>query len=254
MSRLMVGKNILPRIESFDFPPGRVLARKYEVVERIGAGWEGEVYRIRERATGIERAAKFFFPQRNPHDRALRFYAKKLHKLRHCPLLIQYHTRETTTFDDLSISFLVSEFVEGEMLSQFINRHPGKRLRPFEALHVLHALAVGMQPVHHIKEYHGDLHTDNVIIKRFGIGFDIKLVDPFFGGTPSARRIQTDVIELVRIFYDMLGGQKHYAAQPRVVKDICCGLKKSLILSRFRNAGRLRGYIENISWDENDKF
>ena len=45
-------------IQTFDLAPGRTLARKYEVVSRLGGGWEGEVYRIREKSTGIERAAK----------------------------------------------------------------------------------------------------------------------------------------------------------------------------------------------------
>ena len=53
---------MLPRIDEFEFARGRVLAGKYEVIERLGKGWEGEVYRLRELATGIERAAKFFDP------------------------------------------------------------------------------------------------------------------------------------------------------------------------------------------------
>ncbi len=47
------------KIESFDFNPGRIFANKYEIVDLIGYGWEGEVYKIVERPTGIERAAKF---------------------------------------------------------------------------------------------------------------------------------------------------------------------------------------------------
>ena len=58
-------------IDSFDLKPGRILARKYEVVARLGGGWEGEVYHVRELLTGIERAAKFFFPRRNVKDRAV---------------------------------------------------------------------------------------------------------------------------------------------------------------------------------------
>ena len=50
----------LPAIESFDFPVGRVLARKYEVVSRLGVGWEGEVYRLRETRTEIERRRSSF--------------------------------------------------------------------------------------------------------------------------------------------------------------------------------------------------
>lgn len=70
-------------IDSFSFAPGRKLAGKYEVVSQIGEGWESEVYIVRELATGIERAAKFFFPERNPNNRTLRGYAK-LHRLKDC--------------------------------------------------------------------------------------------------------------------------------------------------------------------------
>ncbi len=45
-------------VDSFDLTPGRKIAGKYEVLSLLGAGWEGEVYKIREIHTGIERAAK----------------------------------------------------------------------------------------------------------------------------------------------------------------------------------------------------
>lgn len=52
-------------IKSFALASGEILAGKYEVRMRLGRGWEGEVYQIRELATGIDRAAKLFFPRRN---------------------------------------------------------------------------------------------------------------------------------------------------------------------------------------------
>lgn len=235
-------------VDSFDFVPGRILARKYEVVACLGKGWEGEVYRVIETRTGIERAVKFFYPQRNPKDRAVRFYAKKLHKLRHCPVVIKYHTQDTITYRGQEVSFLVSEYVEGEMLSEFVDRQPGKRLQPFQALHLLHTLAQGIEAIHHMHEYHGDLHTDNIIIMRYGLGFELKLVDMYHWGAPKRENLYDDVCDLVRIFYDAIGGRKHYAKQPQVVKDICCGLKRSLILSKFRTAGELREYIETLEW------
>ena len=67
-----------PRITSFDLHSGSQLGGKYEVVSRLGAGWEGEVYLVREKGTRIERTVKIFFPHRNPGNRALRFYARKL--------------------------------------------------------------------------------------------------------------------------------------------------------------------------------
>lgn len=244
----MAGKKKNLVVDSFDFVPGRILARKYEVVACLGKGWEGEVYRVIETRTGIERAVKFFYPQRNPKDKALRFYAKKLHKLRHCPVVIKYHTQDIITFRGEEVSFLVSEYVEGEMLSEFVDRQPGKRLQPFQALHLLHALALGIEAIHHLHEYHGDLHTDNIIIMRYGLGFELKLVDMYQWGAPKRENLYDDVCDLVRIFYDVLGGKKYYAKQPQVVKDICCGLKRGLILSKFRTAGELREYIETLEW------
>jgi serine/threonine protein kinase len=237
-------------IDSFDFAPGRILARKYEVVSRLGAGWEGEVYLVREVATDIERAAKFFFPQRNPGNRSLLFYAKKLHKLRQCPILILYHTQEEITFRGHSIYFLVSDYVEGELLSEFLRNQPGQRLDEFQALHLLHALAEGMESIHHMREYHGDLHTENVIVRRYGLGFEVRLLDLYQWRAPHQSNIQDDVCDLVRIFYDSMGGRKHYARRSRQVKAICNGLKRSLILKKFRTAGSLREHLETLDWQD----
>ena len=237
------------RIKQFAFEPGTVVADKYEIVAQIGTGWEGEVYLLRECSTGIERAAKFWYPHRNPANRAARFYARKLHKLRHCPILIQYHTQETIVFRDLTVRFLVSEYVEGELLSNFLARQPGKRMPVFQSLHLLHALAAGIEKIHNLREYHGDLHDENVIVRRYGLSFDLKLVDMFHWGPASPENIHEDVCNLVRIFYDAIGGARRYAKQPPEAKAVCCGLKRSLILQKYRNAGQLRQYLETIQWD-----
>ena len=237
-----------PRIWSFNLHRGDCLAGKYQVVTLLGAGWEGEVYLVRERGTGIERTVKIFFPRRNPRDRALHFYARKLHKLRHCPVVIQYHTRDTFIYNDTKVSFLLSEFVEGELLSDFLKRQRGRRLSPFQGVHLLHALAIGIESIHNLGDYHGDLHTDNIIVLRYGLGFELKLLDMFHWGAPNAENIQHDVYDLIRIFYDAIGGQRHYARQPQEVKDICKGLKRTLIAREFRSAGKLRHHLETMEW------
>jgi serine/threonine protein kinase len=238
-----------PLIEAFDFKPGRVLARKYEIIKLLGGGWEGEVYQVRETATGIEHAAKFFYPQRNPKNRSLVLYARKLHKLRHCPILIKYHTQETIIFRNQPITFLVSDYVDGQLLSEFLRRQPGKRLDIFQGLHLLHALAAGIESIHHYREYHGDLHAENIIIKRYGLGFDLKLLDMFHYGAHRRENVHDDICDLIRLFYDAIGGQKHYAKHPPEVKAICCGLKRSMILKKFKTVGALRDHLENIQWD-----
>jgi len=238
-----------PVVNSFNLGAGQILAGKYEVISLLGEGWEGQVYLVREISTRIERAIKLFFPQRNRKGKAAKFYAVKLHKLRHCPIVIQYYNQETIIRCKTPITLLVSEYVEGELLSDFIRRQPGKRLSPFQAVHLLHALARGLECIHSMKEYHGDLHTDNIIVQRYGLGFDLKLLDFFHWKAPRAENVRDDVIDMVKIFYDAVGGRKHYLNQPAVVKGICRGMKKTLILQNFRSAGELREYLEIMEWE-----
>jgi tRNA A-37 threonylcarbamoyl transferase component Bud32 len=236
-------------IEKYNLQPGRTLARKYEVIELLGSGWEGEVYLVRELSTGIERTAKLFFPQRNHNNKSILFYAKKLHKLRHCPIVIHYNAQEMIQVKGHNVNFLISEYVEGELLSEFIKRQPGKRLTPFQGIHLLHALAAGLECIHAMGEYHGDLHMGNIIVQSFGLGFNLKLLDFFHWKAPSKENIRYDTVDMVRILYDALGGQKYYSSQPKEIKSIINGLKHGLILKKFNSAGKLRQFLEIMTWE-----
>lgn len=235
-------------ITGFGLAPGDELTGRYVVEQKLGSGWEGEVYKISEIGTGIERAAKLFFPHRNPRNGTARRYARKLHKLRHCTILIQYLTQDIVELRGQPISMLVSEYVEGELLSQYLRRQPSRVLPAFEALHLLHALASGIAEIHASREYHGDLHTENVIVRPYGIRHEVKVIDLFHWNAPKRENIRADVCDLVRVLYDMIGGARRYARQRPEIKAICCGLKRSLILEKFRTAGQLRDHIERIEW------
>ena len=237
-----------PHLKHIKLPAGTLLTDHYHVLERLGSGWEGEVYLIREIATGIHRTAKLFLPHRNIRNRTLKFYARKLHKLRHCPFIIQYHSYDSFIWRGTPVSFLVSEFIEGELLSTYLKRQPGKRLSPFQAVHLLHALASGIECIHATGEYHGDLHDENIIVQSTGLGFDMKLIDLYHWGAPSSANIRHDVINLIQLFYEALGGQRYYSRQPAEIKAICCGLKHSLISKKFRTAGQLKVYLETMEW------
>ncbi len=237
------------RLTSFDFKPGTKLVNKYRVMEHLGGGWEGEVFRIREILTGIDRAAKFFYPHRNPRDRAVKFYAKKLHKLRGCPVVIQYVTQERIEVQGQTVTFLVSEYAEGQVLTRFIAEQPNRRLTPFEALHLLQALSRGVAQVHLLRESHGDLHAGNVMVRRQGLSFDVKIIDFFQWDGAKPEQLQDDVRGLVEILHASVGGARHYSRQPPVVKNIVRGLKSTLIRKQFRNAVHLRDYLEDLIWD-----
>src|SRR3989338_8534026 len=115
---------------------GRKLGRNYKIIDFIGYGWEGEVYAVEEIETGVIRAAKLFYKHQYtskalPHVE----YARKLHRLQACSIVLQYHHQDTITIKGERIDFLISDFVDGEPLSKFIENQKCKRINPFEALH-----------------------------------------------------------------------------------------------------------------------
>jgi tRNA A-37 threonylcarbamoyl transferase component Bud32 len=232
----------------FDFPPGRFISDKYQIEELLGSGWEGEVYRIVERRTGIRRAAKFYYPHRDPTGKAAIAYARKLDALRHCPILLQYHHQETAYVHRRKIAVVISELVDGKKLSEFLHEQAGHRLSSFEALHVLYVLAKGIAPIHARGEYHGDIHDDNIMIRRQGIGFEVKLLDFFDLGKPTHAKIEKDVLNLIEVFLEIVGGRATYARQPKVVKEIIRGQKDTLILQRFQSAGDIQRHLETLQW------
>ncbi len=232
----------------FNFPVGTKISHKYIILKKLGGGWEGEVYKAQEIASKIPCALKFFYPHRNRKNKVAIKYAQRLHKLSESPVSINYYTQETIEHNDEKITCFVYEYAEGSILSSFLKRQPGQRIGILQGLQLLHSLAKGIESVHYHNEYHGDLHTDNIIIKRRGLGFDFKLLDMYNWGDAKSLNKAEDIVNLVRIFHDVIGGKKQYAKHPQEVKDICLGLKPSLILKKFRTASMLRQHIENIDW------
>jgi len=237
------------RIDSFRLRPGRKIGRSHEVVRLLGRGIEGEVYQIREVDTGIQRAAKFYFPHRDPNKRSTIWYARKLNALRHCPIVLQYHHTEEIQVLGHRVRCLVSELAEGEQLEGWIARHRGGRLKPFRALHVLYHLVRGLEAVHALGEYHADVHSQNILIQPRGVGFEIKLVDFYNWGPPARYKQQQDIADTIHVFHECLGGRDHYAAQPAEVRHICAGLKRSLFLKRFPTMTALRSHLETFGWE-----
>lgn len=233
------------------FSPGAVINNKYKILEEIGSGYEGRVYAVSEIGTDIERTLKFFYPKRNTKNQTVKAVAKKLHRLRNSHILIQYHTQEKLVLPSGdAVTFLVSEFIEGDMLSDYIANAPGKRLQPFEALHLLHALVVGVEKIHQSGEYHADIHTDNILVEHVGLEFRLKLLDPFhWVGATKRDGQKDDIVNVIEVFYEALGGHKHYSKLPKSIKEICLGMKRPYILRKFKTISRLREHIEMFVWE-----
>lgn len=234
----------------FDLHPGRSLGSNYEIVEFLGGGYEGEVYKVEENRTGIIRAAKIFYTRKDAREVPILRYARKMFQLSTCPILIQYHHRDTARIRGETIEFMVSDFADGEMLSSYLARHRGKRLRVFEAMHLFYALAEGIEQIHLLGHYHGDIHSENVLVKRQGLGYRVKLLDFFDHGRSTRDKIQSDVFQMIDMLYEMIGGSDGYRKAPNNLKGIIKGRKWSLVQKKYQTAAHLRIALEKLEWDD----
>lgn len=235
---------------------GQELGGRYVVDRFVGAGWEGEVYRVIERMTGWPRAAKFYLSrgERSPRQvrAAMQAHARKLEKLRDCSIVLHYHHAEVFEVGQQKVWALISEYAPGLPLDLWLSRRGGGPLHLFEAMTLLHAISRGLVAIHARGEYHGDLHAGNVLVQRRGIGFDLKILDFFHHGRARIEPRRQDVVDAIHLFYDLLGGRQAYSGLPAEAKYIIRGLKQNLIRERFPTAQALCGHLESFTWKTRD--
>lgn len=234
------------RLESFGLRPGRRIGGSYEVERFLGGGSEGEVYQVRDRTTGLHRAAKIYFPHHDKLNRIPVALARKLDKLRHCPMVLQYlHSTEVKIRGYRALA-VISELCAAEPLQTWIDRHRGRRVHPYVALTVFHELVRGIETIHANGEYHSDVDTENIMIEQSGIRFRLKLIDFYEWGKPTKHKMQQDIFGAVHVLYNMIGGKAHYGRSPAEVRYICCNLRTSKILERFPAIAAMRHYTESF--------
>ena len=117
------------------------ICNRFKIKEFLGSGWESEVYLITETATGIDRTAKLFFPERNRRNRTAISHALKLYRMRSSNSLVQYLFQENLVIDEQKVTCLISEYIQGEVLDAYLGRQRGKRVTVFEALHIVKSIA-----------------------------------------------------------------------------------------------------------------
>lgn len=237
------------RLASLNLRPGRHIGNQYVIDSIIGNGSEGEVYKICEVDTGIHRAAKIYYPDQDPkRSRSIR-HAQKLNALRHCSIALQYHHTETVRVGSHRLKCLISDFCDGEPLEQWLSEQRGKRIAPFMGLHLLYELACGLEDIHAAGEYHSDVHSQNILISRRGIRFEMKLIDFYDWGRPTIAKQQQDVRDAIAVFNECLGGWEYAKNLSGEVKFIIGGMRRQKILDRFPTMSALRYHLDIFEWE-----
>ena len=93
-----------------------------------------------------------------------------------------------------SVLCLISDLFDGVPLETFIQQQAGRRLHPFMALNLLHHIARGLERIHAVGEYHGDVHSQNILVQQTGIYLNLRLLDFYDRGRPSKRLRRLDVL------------------------------------------------------------
>jgi Tol biopolymer transport system component len=135
----------------------------YEILELLGAGGMGEVYRGRDRKLGRDVAVKAL-PEVFAHDgdRVARFEreAQVLASLNHPNIAVIHELKEVD-----QAKYLIIELVEGETLAQHIARGP---MSIDEALPIARQIAEALEAAHDKGIVHRDLKPANVKVTPEG--------------------------------------------------------------------------------------
>ena len=163
-----------PRDAIGRLPPGTLLADRFSLVRRVGAGGMGTVYEAIDeklnRVVALKCARPGYGHRLPPEARA----AREVSHFNVCKM----HDLHVVSIGGEEIDLLSMEFVEGETLAHRIQRDGP--LAPAEARRVALQLADGLAQAHRQQVVHGDLKCENVILGEAPQG-DVRAVITDFG-------------------------------------------------------------------------
>ena len=144
--------------------PARSPDERYEILEQLGAGGMGVVYKARDRETGEIVALKLIKPEIATDQKAIERFKDELRlsrKITHKHVCRIYDLTRTSTFTAISM-----EFVEGESLRTVLGRFGNLSVRKATELMLQVCSAIGEAHAQGI--VHCDLKPENLMIDRAG--------------------------------------------------------------------------------------
>jgi len=144
---------------------GLILDSKYELVERLGEGGMGTVYRARRLHIGDEVAVKLLshdFTRDKQAIERFRREARSAALIRHPNVVSIHDFNDESSVGDRSEAYIVMELVKGESLRHVLEREG--RLGPERAVKLMLDICAGVGVAHRQGLLHRDLKPDNVIV------------------------------------------------------------------------------------------
>ena len=143
---------------------GRKILGRYKIVERIGSGGMGVVWKANDLVLDRYVALKILRPEMSEDDdfvSRFRREAKAAASLSHPNIVSIYDVGE-----DQGLHFIVMELVEGETLRDRLNREG--RLQPEEALNIAAQICLGLAHAHDNNIIHRDIKPQNILLTEVG--------------------------------------------------------------------------------------
>lgn len=147
-----------------------VLASRYEVLDALGEGGMGMVYRVRDRETTEILALKLLRPEIARDPAMMERFKNEIrlaHRITHKNVCRIY---DFNRVDDLA--YFTMEYVDGESLRAYLKR--AGKLTPERTIDLARQIAAGLSEAHAQGVVHRDLKPDNVMLGRDGL---VKLLD-----------------------------------------------------------------------------
>ena len=162
----MAAENETPEDASSELPPG--IPRRvgnYELVEKVGEGGMGAVYKAKHVELGNLAAVKFLSPTLAENTVFVRRFEREARLAAN--LSSPYSVR---TFDVGEVNgrrYILMDFVEGETLDSILDRR--ERLDETEALSIVYDVAQALNEAHEMGIVHRDIKPENIIVNKRGV-------------------------------------------------------------------------------------